>query len=293
MTVYAFGLLVRRYIRQIFVIGMLAGGVTGISSAAPITFNTALPVSDEEVIVREQFIFAHSSDDVLGFQREVDQFTALTVVGYGVTSRLAVFGILPVTHINREIDGNDTDVTGLGDSMLFARYEIFRRDNRGRTLRVAPFAGVRVPTGEDGRTGDGSTDVFGGLILTSASVKFNLDAQVAYNINREADGVETGDSVSFDGSLQYRLLPMKITAETRGFLFGVLEGNVTHNDETQIAGVRNLNSGGTQISISPGIQYATQRWIADLAVRIPVLNNLNGTALAPDFSVLTSFRVNF
>ena len=37
----------------------------------------------------------------------------------------------------------------------------------------------------------------------------------------------------------------------------------------------------------------TRRWIADLGVTIPIVNDLHGTALEPDYSILTSIRVNF
>ncbi|GAA3535043.1 heavy metal-associated domain-containing protein [Zobellella aerophila] len=38
---------------------------------------------------------------------------------------------------------------GLGDLGLFGRYTIFQQDQPGRTFRLAPFAGIEAPTGED------------------------------------------------------------------------------------------------------------------------------------------------
>ncbi len=32
---------------------------------------------------------------------------------------------------------------------------------------------------------------------------------------------------------------------------------------------------------------------ADFGVKVPVVNNLNGTALEPDYTVVTSIRINF
>ena len=111
--------------------------------AAPITFNTALPISAGEVILREQFVFAGaSSEDV-----DIDSFTALTVGGYGITPKWSVFGVLPVTHIEIEFEGNRSDVFGLGDAVLFSRYEILRIDKRGATSgwhRFSVFGCQRV-----------------------------------------------------------------------------------------------------------------------------------------------------
>ena len=259
------------------------------ASAAPITFNTALPVSEGEIILREQFIFTDAS----GPDVDIDAFTALTVGGYGITPKWSVFGVLPLTHIDTEISGLSSDTFGLGDAVLFSRYEIFRHDNRGATTRIAPLFGIRVPTGEDGQTGDGSVDIFGGLIATVATTKFNFGSQLVYTANREADGVEAGDTIAFDASLQYRLWPQKLSAETRGFLFGVLEGNITRQDDTRFGGVTNPETSGTSFSLSPGVQYVTQRWIVDLAVTLPVADSFSNNSVRPDYSVLTSIRVNF
>ena len=263
------------------------------SWAAPIATNTALPVSANEIILREQLVATHSSDSFGGTNRQVNRFEARTVLGYGLTSKLAVFGVLPLVNIDRTIGDVSTSEFGLGDAALLARYEVFRSDQLGRTIRVAPYAGVRLPTGRDGKTGDGSVDVFGGLIATVASTKWVLDSQLRYDHNREADGFDRGDSTSFETSFQYRLSPGTVTQETKAFIFGVLEFSAIHYERNLLGGVTDPNSGGNQIFLTPGLQYSTRRWIADLGVKVPIVNDLNGTALEPDYSILASIRVNF
>ncbi len=261
--------------------------------AAAITFNTALPVSMEEIILREQFVITRSSDRFGGVDREVTEFTALSVVGYGVSPKLALFGILPVTYISREFGNSSTDAFGLGDTLLFGRYEACRFDRPGATFRLSPFIGVRVPTGDRENVGDGSTDLVGGVIATMATVDFVLDSQFTYTSNNRADGFERGDVTSIDTSFQYRLLPQPISAQTKGFFFGVIEIGARLSDKDRLAGIENMNSGGFQVFVTPGLQYAARRWIADLAVRIPAVNNLNGSALEPDFTVFAGIRINF
>ena len=63
--------------------------------AAPITFNTALPVAEDEFIAREQFIVNQSGDDPSGSDRDRKATAGVSVLGYGVNSKLAVFGVLP------------------------------------------------------------------------------------------------------------------------------------------------------------------------------------------------------
>lgn len=263
------------------------------SWAAPIATNTALPLSADEIIVRQQLVLTRSSDRISGISRSVDRFEARTVLGYGFTSKLAVFGVLPLVDVSTDIGATSNAEFGVGDASVFARYEVYRSDRTGRTIRIAPYAGVRLPTGRDGKTGDGSTDVFGGLIATIASTQWVLDSQLRYDHNREADGFERGDSTSFESSFQYRLLPGNITQETKAFVFGVLELSANYYERNQLGGVEDPNSGGFQLFLTPGLQYATRRWIADLGVKVPVSNDLNGTALEPDYSVMASIRVNF
>ncbi len=264
-----------------------------VSWAAPIATNTALPVSAGEVIVREQMIMTRSSDTLGGLSRQVDRFEARTVLGYGLTSRLAIFGMLPLVSVDRTFGAASTSDSGLGDAALFARYEVFRSDKPGRTIRIAPFAGLRVPTGRDGRTGDGSVDFFGGLIATLASTQWVLDSQLRYDLNREADGFERGDSIRFETSFQYRLSPGTVAQGTNAFVYGVLEISANYYERNRVNGVTDPNSGGFQLYLTPGLQYATRRWIADLGVKVPIVNDLNGTALEPDYSILTSIRINF
>lgn len=273
---------------------MLAGCfAVSMSSAAPIATNTALPLSAGEIIIREQIVAAHASDSIGGIERHVDSLAALTVIGYGLTSKLALFGVLPIVTVDRRFGDVSASYSGLGDALLFARYEVFRLDNPGRTIRIAPFAGVRLPTGRDGKTGDGSLDIFGGLIATLASTQWVLDSQLRHDFNRAANGFERGDSTHLETSFQYRLSPAKVVLDTDAFVYGVLEISANYYERNRTGGVIDPNSGGFHLYLTPGLQYATRRWIADLGVKLPLVRDLNGTALEPDYSVLTSIRVNF
>ena len=264
-----------------------------VSWAAPIATNTALPLSKDEFIIRQQFVMTRSSDRIMGTRRSVDRFESRTVLGYGFSSKLALFGVLPLVDVSTEIGAVSASESGLGDAALFARYEVFRSDQPGRTIRISPYAGVRLPTGRKGKSGDGSVDVFGGLIATIASTQWVLDNQLRYDHNREEDGFERGDSVTFESSFQYRLAPERVTQDTTGFLFSVLELSANYYERNRLGGVTNPNSGGFQLYLTPGLQYSTRRWIADLGVKIPLVNDLNGTALETDYSILTSIRMNF
>lgn len=281
------------------------GLASGSPLAAPITFNTALPVSQEEFIFRELAVVTKANDNVGGSGRELTVVTANSVVAYGVTPDLALFAIVPVTFRELRTPAGIRDANGIGDARLIARYTIYKKDGIGKTTRVAPFIGVKLPTGDNARTDDlgrlppglqpgtGSWDFLGGVIATFASVAWNLDFQASYQANTRAGAFERGDVVRADASFQYRLLPRRLSRDDKGYLYGVLEANLVHSGGMRVNGTRDPDTGGTTLYLVPGIQYAMRRWIAEAVIQLPVIQNLNGSALEKNFTVLAGFRVNF
>ncbi|MDQ3525125.1 MAG: transporter [Chloroflexota bacterium] len=293
-----------------FALLLVTMGMPREAHAAPETFNTALPVAKGEFIFREQFLFRKASDDPSPADRNLEVLGGISVLGYGVTSDLVLFGVFP--YLNKELDltmpGGQRitrSTSGIGDAQLFARYTVFQKDMRGSNFRVAPFVGLKLPTGDDddrdglGRLpqplqlGSGSWDPFGGVIATYQTLDYQVDAQLSYKSNTEANGFEFGDEFRFDASLQYRLWPRELGAGVPGFLYGVIETNLLHQANNEISGVNDPDSGGTTLLLSPGLQYVTKRWVLEAVVQLPVVQDLNGTALEDDFIVRTGVRVNF
>jgi len=128
--------------------------------SAPITFNTALPVAEGEFIVREQFVLEQSGDDPSSADRDRTAWSVVSVLGYGVTSDLALFGVIPYVEkdLKTTISGERRthSANGLGDISLLGRYTLFKNNFPGGNFRVAPFAGVETPTGDDDQS-----DAFG------------------------------------------------------------------------------------------------------------------------------------
>jgi hypothetical protein len=291
------------------VAGIYAVACSAAAWAAPQTFNTALPVGEGEFIFREQFVLDQSGHDPSGADRDRTAWSLVSILGYGIDRDFAIFGALP--YVNKSLDvtvagGRRTrSAHGIGDFTAFGRYTLFQKDWPGRTLRLAPFAGVEAPTGDDDESdafgrlpasvqpGSGSWDPFGGLVLTYQTLDIQIDAQASYKANTEANDFEFGNVARLDASLQYRVWPRELSSGVPGFLYGVLEANLIHQDNNKSAGVRDANSGGTTLFAVPGLQYVTKRLIVEAAVQLPIIQNLNGTALEKDYVVRTGFRLNF
>lgn len=277
-------------------------------NAAPITFNTALPVAKGQFLIREQLIVNQSGDDPSGANRNRTETAAVTALGYGINRRWAVFGIIPYRDIDLNLDSGGQSVNrnnnGFGDLNVFTRYTAYKKDQPGQTFRIAPFIGLKVPTGKDNASDNtgtlpppvqvatGSWDVFGGVVLTWQTLKYQADAQISYRINNEANGFQAGDIARLDGSFQYRFWHSDMSGGVPDYLYGVLEANLINQDKNRVNGIDDANTNGTRLFISPGIQYVTKRWIAETAVQIPINQNLNGSALENDYILRASFRIN-
>ncbi len=277
--------------------------------AAPINFNTALPVAEGEFIAREQLIVNQSGADPSGTDRDRTAKAAVSVLGYGVNNQLAVFGVLPYrdNELKVTVGGlrQTRTASGFGDLTVFGRYTVVQQDQPGRNFRVAPFAGVKAPTGADNKSdalgllppsvqvGSGSWDPFGGVVLTYQTLDYQVDGQFSYQAKTEANGFEAGDVARFDASLQYRLLPREFSGGLPDFLYLVIESNLVHQQKNRLNGITDPNSGGTRLFLTPGLQYVSKRWIAEAAVQVPVSQNLNGSALENDYIGRLSVRFNF
>ncbi len=288
---------------------LLTGGT--LAQAAPNTFNTALPVAQGQTIWREQIVLRERSDDG-PMDREVSVQALVSVLGYGVTSRLAVFGMAPY-FFNKELavampmGGIERDTSGFGDLSLFGRYTLYKKDFTGSTFRVAPVFGLTAPTGDDNdsdrfgelprplQAGDGAWDGFGSVVTTYQTLQYQLDGQLLYRKNGRHDGFARGDETRFDASLQYRIWPrsMQGVSGTPGFVYALLESNLVHRERDELGSDTDANSGGTQWLLAPGLQYVTQRWIVEGTVQLPVAEDPHGDAIEDDYIVRVGFRRNF
>ena len=281
----------------------------GVAWSAPITFNTALPVHEDGWVLREQFIYDKNSRDPSAANRDVKVSGLISVLGYGVTRDFALFGMLPYLDKRLDMDMGGQRVTrsdrSFGDLTVIGRYTAYENNAPGRTFRVAPFLGVKAPTGRDdaqdglGRLpppiqlGSGSWDALGGVVATYQTLDYQIDSQLSYKANREANGFRFGNVATLDASLQYRLWPQTLGGGVPAFLYGVLEANLVRAQKNRIGGVDDPNSGGTTLLLSPGLQYVTRKWILEAGVQIPMTQNLNGTALKNDYIFNAGFRINF
>lgn len=296
--------------RMLLALAFVLGGCPGPLSAGPITFNTALPVHAGEWIVRQQTVWLRATDDPSPLGQELDVFVAPAVVVYGLNSRVALFAIEPFLSKQIEVTtpaGRVTRATtGFGDLTAMARVTALAVDRPGETIRLAPFAGLKLPTGRDdeadglGRLprplqlGSGSWDPLLGTVFTWQTLGWELDASMSYQRRTEAKGFKAGDESRGEASFQYRLVPSgTLGSGVPSYLYAVVETNAVWRSRSRLAGVPDPDSGGFTWYVAPGLQWVTLRTVLEAAVQIPVVKHTNGFGLREDFTGLLSLRVSF
>ncbi|MCF6287375.1 MAG: hypothetical protein L3K26_19670 [Candidatus Hydrogenedentes bacterium] len=150
----------------------------------------------------------------------------------------------------------------------------------------------RLPQGL--QAGSGSYDPIIGAVWTTQTLQWELDADVGYKFNTEANNFAFGDVLFYNLSYQRRLWPRSLPEEgVPAFWYGVLELNGTYADNNSIAGREDRNSGGHTMFLSPGVQWVNPRWVLEAAVQIPIVQDLNGSALEVDYAATMGLRFRF
>lgn len=179
-------------------------------------------------------------------------------------------------------------------------------DRPGETIRLAPFAGLKLPTGADDRTdglgrlppplqlGSGSWDPLLGTVFTWQTLRWELDASASYQRRTEANGFKAGDEARGEASFQYRVVPRSaLESGVPSYLYAVLESNLVWQGRDRLAGAPDPDSGGFTWYAAPGLQWVTQRTIIEAAVQVPVVKRTSGLGLREDFAGRLSIRVSF
>ncbi|MCG8518642.1 MAG: transporter [Pseudomonadales bacterium] len=278
--------------------------------AAPHTFNTSLPVAQNEFVWRPQLILRESSDNG-PLNRDVSTRALDNTLGYGITPDLALFVTLPYFFEKKlrlsTPTGRVTRKTeGLGDTSVFARYTLHRSVSAEGAFSAAPFVGITAPTGDDDdrdqrgelprslQAGDGAWDGFVGVTVTYQTRNYQLDGQILQRENGRHNGYAAGDETRLDGSLQYRLGvdSRRKGATTPHAVYALLEYNLVYRQHDELNG-RETDSGGLQWLVTPGLQFVSRHWTLEGSVQLPMIDDPHGDATTDDAVWRLGFRRNF
>ncbi len=245
---------------------------------APITFNTALPVSRGELLLRIQGKYLRATDDPGPLDRRLSVRAVPVVAAWGASARWTLFAMLPWLDKRLKTGSAggriERSASGPGDLQFQVRYTAYGRDAPGSTLRIAPFAGLRAPTGSDHQDdgmgvlprplqpGTGAWSTLLGVVMTDQSLNREWGADASYRFSNAADGFEFGDEARLDFSYHLRIARAGPAGGVPHFVYAGLEGNLLWQDRNRSGGREDPDSGGTTLYLAPVLQYVTRRVVA-------------------------------
>ncbi len=258
-------------------------------------------------------------DDAHGDVHSVNTYVQPSVfAAYGITDDFT-FG-LKVPYVLRSgirspnEDGDAVnklgDPSGFGDVSFFGQYRFYHSaDNLNH---AALTIGLKTPTGSTNvktnqgdafeahhQPGGGAWNPSAGLSFTRVMGSYSFDTNVLYTVaTKGAQGTDLGDNFGYNFALSYAFgAPARnafFSASNNAPWTAVLELNGEWQGYQKTAGLKDPNSGGHTMFISPGIRYSGhQHWNTALSVGAPILKDFNGYQTPPDYRITWRFVVAF
>jgi len=243
----------------------------------------------------------HSTDTI---------FHMIFGVAYGVTDNLTLSLKIPYVYLNniREVHHDEPeeihnrgDSKGIGDLTILGQYRFLKKADID--FESSFLFGLKIPTGKTNvkdsngerfetefQPGTGSWDPLVGFAVTKRFRELSVDANVLYTFaTKGAQDTNLGDILHYNLALSYRALGSK------KFLWDlIIEANGERKQKEKVSGVKDENSGGNTIFLSPGMRFTfNQQWSAFLSVGFPIIQNLNGVQNDTHMKALFGISVGF
>lgn len=192
---------------------------------------------------------------------------------YGIRDDFSLTFGVPFTPRSRT---DSSHSAGFEDMFLTLEYAYFNRTRPDYVLQGSLVADVQFPTGSSTKvppTGNGSFAYLLGTTLAYLSANWYAFISPGVNLTTTHHSTKFGNSYLYDwGFARYidALSPP-------GWIFDLmLEFNGAYIQKDKIRGVKDPNSGGNVIFITPSIWMSSERWVLQWGVSMPILQSLNG-----------------
>ncbi|MDE3165424.1 MAG: hypothetical protein KGN36_06430, partial [Acidobacteriota bacterium] len=229
---------------------------------------------------------------------------------YGFYPKWSLIAALPYVNVDMTTrTANETrrsNLNGLADLQLLVQYDgLYSRNTPGGLTRLTGVFGIQTPTGAS-RFSTGAFQYTSGLIFEKVvRLNYVFTSDFEYTVGTENNrGVAVGNSARFDAAPAYFVISRKRAptssswikkSHDRAFRNGaylILEFNGNWQARMRNLGDEAANSGGTMLSVSPGLQYFLSRsFLLEFSSPIPVVKALNGVQPEAKVSFVFGFRV--
>jgi len=188
-------------------------------------------------------------------------------------------------------DDDNVSSNGLSDIKLFTKYRFWRKDSLGLQESAAVLFSVNMDNGDEKDSpplGNGATDFLTGITYGYEGLERYRWASARYVRPGENDaGLRLGDKWLIDFVLGWRpTLPEYKKPDT----VWLLELNSEFADKAEFRGASQVNSGGNEWFLSPGIFWTYRNFAIKSGIQIPIASNLNGMQAKSDYRFRATFE---
>jgi len=231
---------------------LIAVVTLGYSQGPPITGDKPIMLSGGTMLVKTLTEIRHTDQG---------KFTrAPIMVHYIFSNKFLMAAHIP--HVSYQFDNSEFgEGSGLGDIQLMAKYQIFRSDNTGKTLRVVAKTVQNFPTGEElGIEGmsTGEYESYQGFVLGYETIKYGLGTELGYNV---APSSLRGNELIHKFGVGLPLLKPVYPVNQINLYFEYQQSWFPQTEEYQLF-------------YAQGVQYAIDQLTFEAAVQIPLVQDV-------------------
>ncbi len=194
-------------------------------------------------------------------------------IPYNITTKFQVGAIFPFKFITPK-ESNTTG--GFADMTVFAKYQLYKKDETAKTFRILGLVKQTFPTGKTSSSsaiGSGLSQTYVGVVLGKLTTKIGVYSDFGYNITNK----NASDNFIYNFSFGVPLLPHKYPQNQLN-TYLEFNGNYVLDPKIHI------------LFISPGLQFIPGRRILfETSFQIPIVQN-NITTNKTNYMVLLGTR---
>jgi hypothetical protein len=254
---------------------------------------TARPVLAHDPIfgIGPHVLFKNGVETSLEFESEKaggdkEKIVALELT-YGLTGDWALGVDLPYVFKDDAVNNSN----GKDDFTIFTKYRFWRKDSLGLQESAALLIKIITDTADSNKNpilDKGTTDSILGLTYGYEGRKWYRWASARYRFNGTNNaGINRGDKILIDfvGGIR-----PKLTGYREIDIVWLLELNSEVGQRAEQSGVELLNTGGTEIFISPGIFWTKRNFAIKAGIQIPIYQDLNEIQNKSDYRASMTFE---
>ena len=211
-------------------------------------------------------------------------------LGYGINQDWEISMEMPYLNVDEGGSKNN----GVGDVQLETKYRFWRHNSFGKQDSVTGFITAVLDTAKTTPSpslSSGANDFITGLAYGQESLIWQRWASFRYRYNGKSNSdIERGNQVFADASIGWRSEPPQYYESDTLWM---VELNAEHTQNSRKNNISLVNTGGTELFISPGIIWAYRNIALKGGVQLPIYRNLNGTQKKTDYRLKFALDINF